>query len=213
MGDYRDGSATERERDLLAGSVSKAILAQEVLRLKQLREELLTGGPPSSLRIERLGREIREEEARAARESIVLEDEILASRELLLDARDGGGRAHGQDPGARKQGGGPSLKEQLHHDAAFLRKLTDLKTRLSDTSIEHASPLEKTTGEARNFFRSSNARLRVVSERIDTVTPPRALHSELLSLLRDNARLRVQANDFAEGLLAEAFESIDRSSR
>ena len=59
--------------------------------------------------------------------------QILAAREVLLDARDGGGRAHGQDLGARQKASGPSLKEQLHHDAAFLRKMTDLKTRLSDT--------------------------------------------------------------------------------
>ena len=43
--------------------------------------------------------------------------------------------------------------------------LGSLLTLFSDErmvgSIEHASPLEKTTGEARNFFRTSNARLRV----------------------------------------------------
>lgn len=76
--------------------------------------------------------------------------QILASRELLLDARDGGGRAHGQDPGARKQGGGPSLKEQLHHDAAFLRKLTDLKTRLSDTRQRPPPPSLPPTASTRN---------------------------------------------------------------
>jgi hypothetical protein len=161
--------------------------------------------------LSRLHREIKEEAKRAARESVELEDEITAARQMLLDARDGGGGARGSHVGVGfDRPRQPSLREQQHFDTAFLRKLTDIKERLEATSIAHASPIERMTGAVRNFFRGSNARLRVVGERIEATATQRAVHEELLELLRENARLRTQANDFAEGMLADVFDRLDQ---
>jgi hypothetical protein len=75
---------TERvSADLLATSVSKAVLAKEVLRLKQLRDELVTSTShsPSALaeRCKQLHLDITEEEQRGAREIAELADKVPTS--------------------------------------------------------------------------------------------------------------------------------------
>ena len=76
-----DGGQTERvSADLLAASVSKAVLAKEVLRLKQLRDDLVhsTADSPAALaeRCKQLNLAILEEEERAAREIAELADQV-----------------------------------------------------------------------------------------------------------------------------------------
>ena len=85
------GGQTERvSADLLATSVSKAVLAKEVLRLKQLRDELVTStsDSPSALaeRCKQLHLDIMEEEQRGAREIAELADQVCARARLQRPA-------------------------------------------------------------------------------------------------------------------------------
>ena len=113
--DESDAGQTERvSADLLATSVSKSVLAKEVLRLKQvalslqhatrphahaddvlvhraraqLRDELVqsTSDSPSALaaRCQQLSREIREEEELAARETAELAEQVGTRRTAFL---------------------------------------------------------------------------------------------------------------------------------
>jgi hypothetical protein len=263
--------------DLLATSVSKAVLAKEVLRLKQLRDELVTSTShsPSALaeRCKQLHLDIMEEEQRGAREIAELADQVrdiplragtlqllqrrqqqqqqppppsprprlgrsadrpsprrcvleqlAQARQELLDAREdaeesesghGGWRLHSASHPRRDEktaeGGGIGLKERARFDAAFMQKVVDVKRRLQDTSIEYATPLERSSGHIRGFLRSSNSRIQVVLDRIGTIRAQRELHAEVIELLRDNAALRVSVNDHAEGLLADTFDLLDEA--
>ena len=232
-----EGSQAERvSAELLAASLSKSVLAKEVLRLKQLRDDLtLEGGDHSDLlhqRIKQLKHEIDAEEDRAMEEISMLAQEIAETRDVLLSFHE-----REEEAKTRVQGSKPTssshqpaslrqmaseqdlyiserwLREMRSGDSRFIRKVADLKSRLAETSIEFASPVERTTAKVRNFFRDSNARLKVVADRINAVAVERDLHALVLDLLHDNANLRITINDYAEGLLANTFDSLSARDR
>lgn len=153
-----------------------------------------------------------------------MREKLAQARQELLDAREeaeekesghGGWRlpsaSHPRRPAEQPDGGGIGLKERARFDAAFMQKVIDVKRRLQDTSIEYATPLERSSGHVRGFFRSSNSRIQVVLDRIGTIRIQRELHSEVIELLRDNAALRVSVNDHAEGLLADTFDLLEEA--
>ena len=93
MAAVEENGQTERvSADLLATSVSKAVLAKEVLRLKQLRDELLDttadSVPALEERCKLLRRDILDEEERGARETAELADHLARVRENLLAQRE-----------------------------------------------------------------------------------------------------------------------------
>jgi len=150
-------------------------------------------------------------------------EQLAQARQELLDAREdaeeresghGGWRLHSASHPRRDEKtaeGGIGLKERARFDAAFMQKVVDVKRRLQDTSIEYATPLERSSGHIRGFLRSSNSRIQVVLDRIGTIRAQRELHAEVIELLRDNAALRVSVNDHAEGLLADTFDLLDEA--
>eukprot|EP00960_Hanusia_phi_P057537 763596-Hanusia_phi.AAC.5 len=232
-----EGSQAERvSAELLAASLSKGVLAKEVLRLKQLRDELaLDGGDGSDLlqqRVQQLKLEIDAEEERAMEEISMLAQEIAETRDALLSLHEGEEEAKtrvqssnlnapSHKPASLRQLASEQdmyiserwLREMRSGDARFIRKVSDLKSRLAETSVEFASPVERSTAKVRNFFRDSNARLRVVMDRVRAVPVERELHAVVLDLLSDNANLRMSINDYAEGLLANTFESLSSRDR
>ena len=288
MAAVEENGQTERvSADLLATSVSKAVLAKEVLRLQQLRDELLDttadSVPALEERCKLLRRDILDEEERGARETAELADHLARVRENLLaqreaaEARESGqaGHLHGGQ-GLASAAAAPTRhhaehgdigeRERARFDAAFMQKILDVKRRLQDTSIEYATPLERSSGHVRGFLRSSNARIQVPPARPparcrwwlqasdalllalrwwwtvwrrsgrsaryncafqaqrESTSRARAhsharlyafantqVHTEILELLRDNARLRISVNDYAEGLLADTFDLLDQA--
>ena len=195
MAAVEENGQTERvSADLLATSVSKAVLAKEVLRLKQLRDELLDttadSVPALEERCKLLRRDILDEEERAARETAELADHLARVRENLLaqreaaEARESGqaGHLHGGQ-GLASAAAAPTRhhaehgdigeRERARFDAAFTQKILDVKRRLQDTSIEYATPLERSSGHVRGFLRSSNARIQVPPARPPACLPAR----------------------------------------
>ena len=197
MAAVEENGQTERvSADLLATSVSKAVLAKEVLRLKQLRDELLDttadSVPALEERCKLLRRDILDEEERAARETAELADHLARVRENLLaqreaaEARESGqaGHLHGGQ-GLASAAAAPTRhhaehgdigeRERARFDAAFMQKILDVKRRLQDTSIEYATPLERSSGHVRGFLRSSNARIQVPPARPPACLPARSM--------------------------------------
>lgn len=240
-GDNDEARTEQVTAELLAGSVSKMSLAREVLRLKQLRDELVAANTNdlSSLRerAARLEAEISAEEETAQLETVELAEQVALAREELLAAVESEKEAREQvcanasagqpdtsqawTAGEEDVRGSSSMesgdtsedssgwKGEQRFDARFIKKVLDAKKRLAETSIEFATPLERTSGHVKNYIRNSKCRIQIISDRIDTIAPQRPIHDHLLALLHENAALRIAVNEYTEGLLAETFLLLD----
>lgn len=217
-----DGSSTSGfSGPSLDLSVGKAILAKEVLRLRELKvhlqKQLSTPVEPDISRNEELvalqrsfdrEQELREYEIQVIRAEIMSLKAQLVDDGTVVPVQSDGSRIEDSttsgsawttlSPGLR-------LRHIRHFDMRFEKKIADIRRAFVSTSVENVSGLEASAIDMQSFLKESTKRISVLKERAQTLAAERPLHHISIDLLVENGRLRGVVNDYTEGLVSETL--------